>query len=842
MKEFTPESLPLAIAKLFELNHHSVEGPVKIHGAEVDLVATPIGNPFGSSIYIEATVEYVNNGKYGKDLTKLAMIREKDPNAVCLIVSSRGFTPDVMERASASRFQLLTYDELFAKFEKFQPYVELCLGESPRATELRGLSEVYERPTFSDTHGRDDALSWLQNWVSDGSAGNSWLLIVGEYGTGKSALTRMLQYEWVKQYRENPDAPIPVRIELGDFTKQLDAQGLLHHFLDHNNLSHVSIDFFWSLIRAGRVVLILDGYDEMAQYLSQRERRVTLKALAELSRDGVRGIITSRPNYFSEAEELSLFDHLYREISIRSKFAAGARDAIAERESEIDNLIQRSILDRFERSLQDLSPDQSRSLVDNILSEFPDAAATVKKILDRVFRSTGDGSEISLSGKPVIISYLIEIANTLNDSDAVKLTEWDVYTLILDKLGLRDLEQTVRVGMDQRRKFLQQLALNMITKGKREVDEDEFRKIVEQEFDAQIKRTPRSDQPAEVEALFEDLRRSGTLTRSSDGSGLGWRFSHNSLREFLAAESLIDDLTEGRALVSTPPVSDAMRAFVASRETEPIDLLSALASSWADSQTNPAIGTYLTLTWDALPAVVEGLPLLGGIAGVPVHAEGVSFGSLALSSSKSSCDYSDATFRDCILLGTSFESAQMPGADFRGSLLDAADFNDADLTKALFDGAVLADVSFVGAKLEGASFLNVDADISFVVETTEGVERLEGKKALGFLSYAGAIVDAVDPFYIWIHHPKFSIVEKISSKIVEGGLRQRRGLQQRGAAAADPKYARAFVKHLESSGIVSTPAGRSDLLEITTAGRSELGPLQSRRGLPKVIIDFLKRN
>ncbi len=59
---------------------------------------------------------------------------------------------------------------------------------------------------------------------------------------------------------------------------------------------------------------MLDGYDEMAQFLNARERRACLSALAELAADGARGILTSRPNYFTETEELNVFEALYTTI------------------------------------------------------------------------------------------------------------------------------------------------------------------------------------------------------------------------------------------------------------------------------------------------------------------------------------------------------------------------------------------------------------------------------------------------------------------------------------------------------------------------------------------------
>lgn len=843
MATFTAETLPSAIAALFELNHHTVEGPVKINGAEIDLVATPIGNPFAPSIYIEATVQYVDNTKYGKDLTKLQMVQIEDPGAICLIVSSSGFTADVRERAGKTRITTLTYEELFAQFEKFQPYVNLITGDTVVANQIRDLEKVYERPQFADDHGSHDALGWLDDWLRNEDASQSWLLVVGEYGTGKSALTRMIQKRWIEEYKANPAAPIPVRIELGDFTKQFDAQGLLHHFLDHNGLGHVPIDFFWSLIRTGRVALILDGYDEMAQYLNQRERRATLQALAELSSDGVRGLLTSRPNYFSETEQLALFDHLYKQISLRSRFAFTAGDEISQREAQIDDLIQRSILDKFERSLMDLSPDQAKTLVRNLLSATPEAAETVIGVLERVFRATGEGTEIALSGKPVIISYLIDVANDLQESSAERLTEWDVYTLIVDKLGLRDLGQAAHVGTDDRRTFLQRLAIYLSTTGQTQLGEDQFRTLIESVFKRQLKRRSGVARTNEVDSLFEDLRRSGTLTRGGGGVGeTGWRFSHNSLREFLVAESMVEDILRERPLQSDPPITDAMRAFTASAGVDIRLLVQSLGKQRLDMDNNPALGSYVTLIWDALPPVMDGISRFASIAGTPPRVDRMHLASINMASTSAERDYEGASFRDCTLLEISFREANLRAADFSGSALDAVDFDDANLAGASFHNAALIDVTMTGANLKDSIFTNINQDISLILGDQLSPRRIEGKQAVGYLAYCGAVVDDIEPYYVWMNHPRFSIVEKVASKLVGGALRQRRGLEQRGAAALDPAFARKFVKKLESLRYVQTPLGRPELLEITAIGRSKLGTLQSGRGLPSVIAEFLAEN
>jgi hypothetical protein len=161
MQDFDSFSLPAAVRSLFELNHYRVDGPVQIHGAEIDLVARSLSDPFAAPIYIEVTVEYVDNDKYGKDVGKLAMMVELEPDCQRLIVSSKGFSLPVTERAQKSRIRTLTYDDLFRRFERFDHYVTALSGGSDLGKALASLNAVYEEPNFHDSLGEESATSFL---------------------------------------------------------------------------------------------------------------------------------------------------------------------------------------------------------------------------------------------------------------------------------------------------------------------------------------------------------------------------------------------------------------------------------------------------------------------------------------------------------------------------------------------------------------------------------------------------------------------------------------------------------------------------------------------------------
>src|SRR5262249_16108822 len=152
-----------SVKAIFELNHYVVEGPCHVHGAEIDLIATPLAG-FSSKIYIEVTIEHVENDKYGKDLTKLAMMARIEPQDRRLIVSAGGFSPSVKERAEATGVELLTYDDLLMKFERFEPYISAVLGSKPIGQGLIQLLNSYEEPYFDDGFGHHLATEWLDRW------------------------------------------------------------------------------------------------------------------------------------------------------------------------------------------------------------------------------------------------------------------------------------------------------------------------------------------------------------------------------------------------------------------------------------------------------------------------------------------------------------------------------------------------------------------------------------------------------------------------------------------------------------------------------------------------------
>ena len=841
----TEASLPISIGNLFKMNNYDIEYDVNVHGSQIDIIAKAKGDPFSLPVYIEATVEYVSTEKYGKDTTKFMLLARKQPGSTLLCVSSKGFTAFVKERALESGVTALSYDELFAKFEKFTPYLIKTLSDSDN----QKLNSNYEEPLFNDAKGVEPATKWLGYWKGFAPENTRWLIVLGEYGTGKTSLTRILQHRWLQDYHSNPSSPIPVRIELRNFSRQFDAKGLLHHFLDTNDLSHVPIEFMMHLIKTGRVILILDGYDEMAQFLNARERRACLSALAELAADGAKGILTSRPNYFTENEELNVFEALYKTLD-QNKFHISRMDQlfIAEEQS-VDELVERYVLNRYERSLQDLTPTQTESLVRRSLAKDVTGQNIVLGILAKVFREEDDGKRQALSGKPVIIAYLLELVDEIRKEasslNMASLTEWQIYKLIIDRLMFRDLRRSTLNPADRRR-ALQKLAIKISGRELAAADENTFYNIIDEDFQSELKRLPTEERRARRIELFEDLRSSATLTRAVATKNDGWVFSHNSLREFLVAERFLDSLIAKAPIKITIPVSSAMRGFIASIADEDIGALwQALSEVWPQRASHFELGPYLTLMWDAARKLKQGMADTILALGNTNQSKACQISDIAAKDLDFSRDFFGASLalnaNDSSLSEFKFDGIDLRNSSFNKSVLDTTSFRDADLRGVLFKGALIFECDLSGASLKDADFTGLEKDSSIIIANSDiNVRALVGNQALGYLRFNGAITDDVDNYSVYSNHPKFSIIQKICEKVVENKNSQLRGLTQRGESRVDPPFARSFVDKLVGAGWLFID--KNDLVSVTQSGRSIMGKIVTDEDLPHQIAEFLENH
>ncbi len=147
-------------------------------------------------------------------------------------------------------------------------------------------------------------LAWLdRNDISVGPA------LLGNYGTGKSNFARRLAHLCAERYNINPLSRIPILIELKEFGAHQDVKGLItHELVNHHGVSNGSFELFQSMNESGRLVIILDGYDEMKEGMTIDSLLLKFIQLGSLTLPKSKVLLFGRPTIFeSQSEQNRIF-------------------------------------------------------------------------------------------------------------------------------------------------------------------------------------------------------------------------------------------------------------------------------------------------------------------------------------------------------------------------------------------------------------------------------------------------------------------------------------------------------------------------------------------------------
>lgn len=199
------------------------------------------------------------------------------------------------------------------------------------------------------------------------------------------------------------------------------------------------------------------------------------------------------------------------------------------------------------------------------------------------------------------------------------------------------------------------------------------------------------------------------------------------------------------------------------------------------------------------------------------------------------------TFRHSTLFGINLTSAKLHSADFRDCTIEGCNFSCAELCDATFSGSLIIDCDLSRAVLERADFTGINhSDITILVEEKGNKKILDGKDAIGYLQFKGAKTDYIDNYFIIKNHSKFPVVDKILVKLCEHPIRQRVGLEQRGAARQDITLAKSFMTYLEQNDLVAVCKNRKELVELTEYGREIINLYSKSDVIPAPIAAFFE--
>jgi WD40 repeat protein len=357
---------------------------------------------------------------------------------------------------------------------------------------------VDEQGTETGQEKHESLDMYIDEWLKE--RGKVHFSLLGEFGTGKTWFCRHYAFRQLERYLANPvNQRLPLLITLRDFTKALTAEQLINDaLLVRYKLPFMGNPFhvFKEMNQQGKLLLILDGFDEMARKVDYQTVVDNFWELAKLVDDNSKVILTSRTEYFRWAMEPKKI------LSGQEK----GRETI------------RLSPPRFEMfHLQPFDKNQIRRVIINCLGEKKGESAA-----DRILNNN---NLAEMARKPVLIELLLAAMEEVDPG--ILENQSQVYLYATNKLLLRniDIKRTFSTTADKLY-FLCELAWEMISSQEMKIHFKDIPARITGYFGKKIK------DEHELDHWDFDLRSQTLLHRNAAGY---YEFAHKSLAEYFVA-------------------------------------------------------------------------------------------------------------------------------------------------------------------------------------------------------------------------------------------------------------------------------------------------------------------
>lgn len=786
------------VFELFSLTGYKTRTSVQINHREIDVVAEELQGLVRKTVLIECAdyASPVGVEKITSDFQKLSAAKEKlGHKSVLMHISRSGYSQHAEGYAFEHGLDILTFSELSNRLINFDPYIT-AIEQDPVREVI--LSEY--QPTKIHYEGERSAsrpaVQFLDHWLGSDIP---WLTILGDYGVGKSWMLKRYLFHLLEIYKQDPtNHPLPFFVPLQQFTKAFDYTNLILASFQKYQLGGVHYPAFEYLANAGRVVFLLDSFDEMAQMLRAETIRSNLRELLAGVSNNSKAIMTSRPTYFeSRAERLIVVE----------REGALVWHPLDSQEHQTETALSRFITTRLDQSkfarLSDLTTEQRLALFRTVLEGKPAAHAKLTDLFRR-FQNLE-----TISQKAVIARLLTTVAETLAasssednallPSDVESLNEGKIFQIVVHNLLQRDVNIGLLTTSDRMR-WLRSFAVHLQGRGRSFFAEtDEVRKLVEVLFANYLRST---DTPQQLlENYYRTCRRHSGLTTEGqflDNSGridspiderdtdsrVG--FSHNSIREFLVADALADSLVHETTYpgLENVVVTETVGGFFDDLASYETILYDKLRTAYNDQVSSKMHEVLFTLCFELVRRQASRMELLG----TPPNLSEI-----------------DLCNRD-------LSGWDLRGSNVENSVIGDTDFRNADLRNASFGNSIIAGTMFDGAKLQGADFSTAQLDSVYVYDEYDKrtTAMLRGRDARQWLWSRGALVSRTDDLNPFLGRPWYEAAREVMRTLEKriAGTHQDVSLVK-GIDHSYREFAWEFVNYLVKVGIIRR-VGKAD--------------------------------
>jgi hypothetical protein len=587
----------------------------------------------------------------------------------------------------------LTFDELIDQDVDFSHYVSWLKAE----VEKRGIDKYYVQLACTkdefdpETHAKigtsryDGRNGWLDGyvdqWIDDPA--KEHLSVLGEFGTGKTWLT--LHYAWkaLQRYEEAKARGIerprlPLVIPLRDYAKAVSAESLFSEFFFRRHEVQLSgYSAFEQLNRMGKLLLIFDGFDEMASRIDRQQMINNFWELARVVVPGAKAILTCRSEYFPNAQEGR--DLLGAQLRASTSALTGEPP-------------QFEVLE-----LEKLDDDQIRAMLSH---------RAASSSVDAIF---GNAEVLDLMRRPVMADLVLESLPEIEAGKPIDLSR--VYLYAVRRKMERDIrDERTFTSLADKLFFLCEISWEMLSTNKMTLNYREFPDRLRSIFGDVVV------EAKDLDHWHYDMMGQTMLVRNADGD---YTPAHRSLAEFFVSYKFAAEL----GVLSEDFLELARQRTDVDKRQPQIDYKwSSYFTKHGDGEGNLAkvapLRRFISEDVEKL-AVTVGTARLEDVIRRLVRqmvVQDVGFLKselipLVLRTSGLTVERSGLVGANAVRVLLDQDASALTGENLRGANLQGCQFVTWDYSL----GTDLTGVSLEGCNLEGASFENVrlvDADLT----------------------------------------------------------------------------------------------------------------------------------
>lgn len=341
-----------------------------------------------------------------------------------------------------------------------------------------------------------------------GASDRHLLSVLGDYGTGKTSLCLQLTYDLARQcLRDTATTRIPVFIPLRNFDQRQGIRRLILDTLSDYGVRVTDYRAFELMSRAGRFVLLFDGFDEVADGLARREVTQLFNQIATLATGRSKIVLTCRSHYFrSEYQSLETLTTeamtpLMREVRAHHGFGI----------VELQKLDEPQILDLMSR---------------RYAQDYRGRWGYISNVYNLA----------DLARTPIMLTIMLNSFGDLlslgSDVSVKSATLYDMYT----KFWLERDDERSDITSQERLAFAQALAWRMYTTDRLFIPYEELSAAVGEFFAGST-----ANDPQRIQKLDTNVRTCSFLARDRSGN---FMFAHKSFMEFFVAKRLAGCIEE----------------------------------------------------------------------------------------------------------------------------------------------------------------------------------------------------------------------------------------------------------------------------------------------------------